>query len=166
MISKRDEIKKAIDEKLRTIKTAAGYQTNVSKVYADESEDDKIPMGIDLIESDVPAIISLAGDDMFGKDKPGDGLVHGCVYGNIELELQLWHDEVADSVMNAYVRDVFKALYAGTATGTGTSAFKALHKNLYDLRPLKVESDLNMIEANRCFTIVLLVQYTTKLWDM
>lgn len=167
-VSKRDEIKKAIDAKLRTIQTAAGYQTNVAKVFADSADDDKVPMGLDLDESEVPSIISYAGDDSFGPGKGGGGtgLVHGCVFGNFELELQLWHAEVSDSEMHAFVRDVFKALFAGTASGTVRNAFRSLHPKLYDLRPLKIEHDLNMIDGNRCFIIDLIAQYQTELYDL
>ena len=165
--SKRSEIKQAIDAKLRTIKTSAGYQTDVAKVFSDESDgDDKIPMGLELDDSQVPAILALSGDDTPGRTDPGKGLTHGCYYGNWELELQLWHREVTDDIMHAFVRDVYKALYAGGATATKNNAFKSLHPQIYDLRPLSIEHDLNMIESNRCTTCFFVVQYTAKLWDL
>lgn len=167
MTSTRGDIKNAIDAQLRTITTAAGYQTNVQKVYSDEGENnDKIPMGLQLDDFEKPAILALSGEDKFGIAQPGKGLVHGCVYGNLILELQLWHNEVTDSVMFAFVRDIFKCLYAGTATGTVRNFFKSLHPKIYDLKPLTIEPDLNMIEANRCFTVFFVVKYSTQLWDL
>jgi hypothetical protein len=167
VISTRSQIKQAIDAKLREIKTASGYQTDVSKVYSDESDgDDKIPMGLQLDDHNLPAILSLAGDDTPGRENPGRGLTHGCYYGNWELELQLWHREVTDEVMHTFVRDVYKALYAGAPAAQRNNAFKALHPKIYDVRPLSIEHDLNMIEANRCFTCFFLVQYTAELWNL
>jgi hypothetical protein len=167
-ISTRSKIKNSIDAKLREISTSIGYQTDVVKVFSDEAEnDDKIPMGLELDQAELPSIISLAGDDTPGRADPGKGLTHGCWYGNWELELQLWHEEVTDAVMHAFVRDVYKALYAGSSSGTKNNAFRSLgDKKIYDLKPLSIEHDLNMIEANRCFTCFFLVQYTSELWNL
>jgi len=154
MASKRSEIHDSFVAKLGTIKSANGYATNVQQVYADDS-----PMGLDFEEFNLPAIIMVSSDDSIEMKQQ-------CVFGNWAFELQLWHKEVSDSVMNDFVRDVYKAIFAGTASDQKNNAFKSIHPAIYNITPLPILSDLNMIEANRCYVAQFIIQYTTKLWDL
>ena len=154
MTSIRAEIGQAIATKLTQIKTANGYQTNVNAVYFD-----KIPMGIQLEPHELPSILLLSGDD-----KPE--MKNQCWFGNWEFYIQLIHDQVSDEVMDVFVRDVFKAIFAGSPTAQSESFYKQLHHRIYKVSPLSIEPDLNMIDSNRCYVIGLLVQYVTKLFDL
>lgn len=154
MTSIRAEIGSAIASKLSEITTANGYQTNVNKVYFD-----KIPMGIQLETHELPAILLLSGDD-----KPE--MKNQCWFGNWEFYIQLIHDQVDDQTMDVFVRDVFKAVFAGSSTSQTETFYRSIHHRIYQIDPLAIEPDLNMIDANRCYVIGLMVKYVTKLYDL
>lgn len=160
-MSVRDGIKTAIINKLKTIKTSVGYGTDVSKVYGADSDsfEDNIPMGLDLEEFNLPAILVITGDD-----KPE--MKQGCLYGHWHYELQLWHNDVSDEKMNVFVRDVYKCLFAGSSAAQRKNAFRSLHPNLHDITPAPIGSDLNMIDGNRCYIANFIIEYATQLWDM
>lgn len=153
-MSIRAEIGSAIAAKLGEIKTANGYGTDVKAIYFD-----KIPMGMQLEPHELPAILLLSGDD-----RPK--LKNSCLFGEWEFYIQLIHSDVADSVMDQFVRDVFKNIYAGHPTAQISAAFKSLHSAIYDIDPITIEPDLNMIDANRCYVVGLIVKYTTKLYNL
>ena len=152
--SKRALITDGLAERLRKITTANGYGTNVKKVFIDD-----IPMGLDFDEFEMPAILVISGDDKAE-------MKHQCMYGSWHHELQLWHNRVSDAVMNEFVRDVYKAIYADSPTLQRNTAFKSIHPSIYDVKPLPILSDLNMIETNRCYIVNLSIEYTAKLWDL
>jgi hypothetical protein len=154
MSSLKAQISNAVAAKLAEITTANGYGTNVQAIYYD-----KIPMGMQLEPHELPAILMLAGDD-------NPKMKNQCWFGSWEIYLQLINGDVDDSAMDQFVRDVFKNIYAGDATSQRNTAFKSLHPSIYNIEPISIEPDLNMIDANRCYVVGLLIQYTTKLYDL
>ena len=150
----RADIQAGLATRLGTITTANGYTTNVVKVFVDD-----IPMALDLDDSEVPAILVLAGGD-------NPEMKHQCYYGNWEFELQLIHNEVADSVMDQFVRDVYKAVFANSPTASINTAFRSIDPTIYNIRPLQIMTDLNMIDANRIYNTTLMVQFTTQLFNL
>lgn len=140
--------------RLKSITTANGYETNVKQVFSDN-----IPMGLDLDSFQLPAIFVIPGDDE-------TEMKHQCRHGHWQMELQLWHNEVSDATMQRFVRDVYKAIFAGSPTGQINNGFRTIDPALYDVDPGIIRSDLGMIEANRCFWITLVLHYTSKLYDM
>lgn len=148
--SLKEEIQDGLVSRLETIKASGGYDTDVIKVFSD-----KIPMAIQLDEYELPAILVVGGDD-----KPVHS--HGCIAGVWEMELQLIHNLVDDDVMHRFVRDVNKAIYADSPVATRVDAWRAIHPNLYDVNLVAIDSDLNMIEANRFFIVHFLLHYRSK----
>ncbi len=154
MASPRKEILQAIAARLATITTANGYALTVQKVYFD-----KIPMGIQLNNYQVPAIFLLDGPDSLE-------LELSCVKGNWDFRLQLWHNQVGDADMIDFVRAVYKAIYANSPTALVTDQFRSLHQKVYEFIPLSINPDLHMIDANRVTELSFLVRYRTKTFDM
>lgn len=159
MPSLREEIEQGLVQRLETIKAVNGYETDIANVFSDS-----IPMGLQLDEFELPAILVIAGDDQLER-------VQGCVRGNWNFELQLFHNDVTDSVMNRFVRDIGKAIFANSPTGQRTEAFRGpspggIHESVYDAWINNIESDLNMIEANRFYVLSLVLRYTTKIHNL
>ena len=114
----KGQISQALSSRLASITTANGYLTNVKKIYSD-----KIPMGIQLNKQQLPAIFVLDGADLIDMQM-------GVVAGNWDFRLQLWHAEVGDIAMNEFSRDVFKSIYADSASASRVDAFRGLHQNI------------------------------------
>jgi len=150
----KGQILEAIANRLTIITLANGFATGVKKIY-----NDKIPMGIQLQKQQLPAIFLLEGPDTIQ-------LEFGCMKGNWDIRMQLWHNEVGDVEMIAFVRDVLKAIYANSPTAQVLDAFRALHPNIYEFIPLSISPDLHMIEANRVTELSFEVRYRTKLFDL
>lgn len=152
--STREAINEAVITRLKKVTAANGYDTDVQAVFGDE-----IPMGLDLDEFELPAILVITGDDVAE-------MKHKCRHGRWFFELQLWHNDVADATMDRFLRDVYKCLYADSPTAERDTAFRGMHPAIYDLQPLPIDPDLGMIEANRCYVANFEVHYQTKLWNL
>ena len=150
----REEISAGLEARLATISPANGYITDTVTVYGDEST-----FGLDLELDKLPAIIIVDGDDI-------PEMTQGCYYGHWLFELQLWHRRVENSVMNQFVRDISKAIYADSPTAKRNDAFRSIHTSIYSIRPLKTETDLNMIDTNRCYMAHYEINFTTFLYDL
>ncbi len=151
----RGEILVALAERLGTITAANGYSTNVNKVYYD-----KIPMGIRLASYKLPAIFLLERLDPITNQ-------HKQLQGATEYDLQLWHnDGVGDVEMDTFVGDVFKAIYADSATAQREDQFRSLHPKLVIVRPISIAGDLNMIDANRIYEVSFSVEYRCKFYEL
>lgn len=154
MPSKKAEIQTALVDRLKTIKTNVGYAHSIVAVYEDEA-----PLGLSLAEFEVPAIIVMSGDD-------DPKMEQQCLKGSWHFELQIWNKKVTDEIMLEIVRDVYKAIFANSATAKNNKGVRSLHSAVNGITPLPIMSDLNMIEANRCYVVNIAVQYTTELWDL
>jgi hypothetical protein len=146
----RDDIEKGLTNRLKTITTANGYGTNVAKVYADD-----IPMGLDLDAHEMPAIFVLPSDEKHAME-------HQQLVAEWNFELQLLQGDVSDSKMHQFVRDVYKCIWANSAVGGVNNAFK-WQPNITHVLPVGIETDLNMIEANRLWIVTIAVHYRSKL---
>lgn len=154
-MSVKAEISQAVAARLATITTANLYSVDVKKVLVDD-----IPMGIQMVDYELPAIFLLEGVDTPTTQQ-------GCVNGQWNLILQLWHkDGVIDSVMQGFTRDVFKAIFANSAVAETNGAFRALHPKIVEFIPLRITPDLHMIEANRVVELSFNVHYRTRLYDL
>jgi len=158
MTALKTQIQQGLVDRLKTIQNVNGYDLTVEKVYFDQ-----IPMGMDLADFELPAILCIAG-----QDKPEQS--HGCMRGNWSFELQLIHGDQPDSVMDDFVRAVLKAVYANSPTAQVNTAFRGpppngIHASVYDVNLKDLWTDLNMIEANRMYGVVLGIRYETKLWN-
>lgn len=87
--------------------------------------------------------------------------------GDWEIELQLWHcGGIGDLEMNNFERDIYKAIYADSATAKTNAAFRGIHKKITKLSPDRIVADLNMIESNRVSCLFFRVEYRTPLHDL
>jgi len=73
--------------------------------------------------------------------------------------------------MDQFVRDVSKAIYANSPTAKRNDGFRGptpggIHESVYSVRTLKLETDLNMIEANRLYMSHYEINFTTFLYDL
>jgi len=153
-MSVKVQILQALATRLESITTANAYTTGVKKVYYD-----KIPMGMELNDFQLPAIFILETVDNLETEHP-------VLKGAWEISLQLWHKgNLADSIMNQFVRDVFKAIYANSPTAEINDAFR-IHPKVVELKPVSIVPDLNMIEANRIYEVNFSIRYRTKLFDL
>ncbi len=158
-MSTKNDIQQGLADRLKTITTANGYTTNVAKVLHSD-----IPMGLDLEQYNLPAVLVIAGNDV-------PVMKTQCYFGFWEFELQLWHNEVTDAVMDQYVRDVAKGIWANSPTAKRNDGFRGpspggIHESVYNVLPLEIEPDLNMIEANRCYMFHIQLQFETKLYNL
>jgi hypothetical protein len=151
--SVKAQIMQIVAERLKTITTANFYSTDVKEVYFDT-----IPMGIDLNDYQLPAIFLM--DRM-------DNIVTNFqdAENTWEFALQLWHQKVPDSTMYEFVRDVYKAIYAGSPTAETNGAFR-MHPYIVEFKPGTIVSDLQMIEANRVLDLTFTIKYRTKLYNL
>jgi hypothetical protein len=116
-------------------------------------------MGIQLNKQSLPSIFVLEVPDSID-------MQFGCMVGNWDFRLQLWHNEVGDVQMVEFSRDVLKSIFANSPTAQRVDAFRGLHPNITEVIPLSISPDLNMIEANRVTEISFVVRYRTKLFDL
>jgi len=149
----REDILTALGTRLATITNANSYTTDVKNVFFDE-----IPMGIDLQQHQVPAIFILDRADNFR-------MIHKVIEGSWEFDLQLWHNRVSDNTMNRFSGDVFKAIFANSATALVQDQFR-LTDRVFEIVPLNIASDLNMIEANRITEISFTLKYRGKPFEL
>jgi len=141
-------------DRLKTIKESNGYSFTVQKVFADD-----IPTGLSLEAYELPAILALEAQDKIK-------MQHQCLDGMWTIELQLIHGDVSDTVMMEFVRDVFKAIYANSPVAERNDAFREIHPSIYQISPLSISPDLNMIEANRFYGISLAIHYRARLYNL
>ncbi len=149
-----ERLQAGLVSRLESIKNSNGYETDLQKVFSDE-----IPMGLALDDFQMPAIFVIGGDDI-------TEMKHQCRHGHWKMELQLWHNDVSDATMQRFVRDVYKAIFANSPTATINNAFRTIDPSLYDVDGGVIRSDLNMIEANRCYWITMTLHYSSKLYDL
>lgn len=154
-MSLRNDIKVALAARLATITTANGYSTNVMSVYSDE-----IPMGLELEAQEVPAILLIAADDTMIRK------AQNVTFGEWQFAIQLVHEEVSDTIMHNFIADVSKAIFANSSTAQRLDEYRKINSAIYDMDIIKIEPDLNMIEANRFAIIHLVVRYTTQLFNL
>jgi hypothetical protein len=152
-MSIRSDILTALASRLASITSVNGYSTNVKNVYYD-----KIPMGLILNSYQLPVIFVLDALDSLS-------LAHKVMSGIWNIKLQLWHEQISDSIMQTFVRDVFKAIYANNSTAQIEDAFR-IHSSVYEILPLNIRGDLNMIEGNRIYELNFEIHYRTKLYDL
>jgi hypothetical protein len=73
--------------------------------------------------------------------------------------------------MDQFVRDVHKVIWADSPTATRNDAWRGpaptgIHESVYSVRPLKTETDLNMIEANRLYMVHIEINFSTFLHNL
>jgi hypothetical protein len=154
-MSLKADIMQAIATRLETITTSNAYSLTLQKVYYDQ-----IPMGIQLLSHNLPAMFLLDGDDRLRTE-------NGCLVGEWDFRIQLWYDaKKTDFDMMNFVRDVYKCIYANSPNAERQDGFRALHPSLVEFKPVAISPDLNMIEANRIYELSFLVHYRTKLYSL
>jgi len=149
----RAQVGVALADRLASITTANGYQYTVKSVFQD-----KMPMGLDLEEKDLPAILII---DEGGIPEHIQQVVHWAR----SYRLQIVDGEVPDTKLAELMRAIGKAVFANHPTADLTSEFR-FHERVYQVEFGPDETDLFMIEANRIATMQLVVHYRTKPFDL
>lgn len=153
-MSLKADILASVKTRLTSISEANGYSLSPKEVYVDE-----IPMGIQLNEYQLPAILLMEGVDT-------PTTQHRRVDGLMNIIIQLWHNRVGDVIMSNYVRDCFKAIYANSPTAEKEDEFRTIHPKVVEFIPLRITPDLNMIEANRVTELSFNIRYSSRLYDL
>lgn len=153
--SKKEKIQNSLITRLQKITNANGYDTNVLNVFGDE-----IPMGLDLDEFQLPAILVLNGRDILKHQQ-------GWLLGTWTMELQLIHlPSQTDNTMKRFVRDVNKVIFADDPLSKRRDAWRSFGGSPTEWRNILIEPDVNMIEANRFHIMVYEVSYHTDVTDL
>jgi len=150
----RADIEAGLAARLATITTANGYGTNVAKVFAET-----IPMGLDLDDFEMPGILVIPADESHEME-------HQQLVAQWQFEIQLIHGDVSDAVMHQFVRDVYKSIWANSGSGPVVRPAFKWQPNITHVLPGSIETDLNMIEANRLWIVTIVVHYRSKLTDI
>jgi hypothetical protein len=154
MAGVKSQIQSDLAARLRTVTTANGYSTDIQNVFEDD-----IPMGMDLMSHEVPAVLILNG-----KDTPKHE--HQWIQGNWLIHLQLIHRPgETDETMKCFVGDVNKAIFADSPTLKRNDKFRSLGKST-QWHLVLVDPDVNMIDVNRFTEIVYEVQYHCHLTEI
>jgi hypothetical protein len=149
-VSKKGDIFTSLATAIATVTTANGYDTNIIKVFADQ-----IPMGLDLDDYELPAVLVIAGPDKIKHE-------HQCIRGAWFIDLQLIHraDATSQDMLN-FCRDINKAIYANSPTATRTDAWRIWNGKPFNVLTVNIEPDLNLIEGNRFAIMTHLIEYHT-----
>lgn len=150
----RAQILENMATRLDTIKQANGYGLDVYQVFYDE-----IPMGIQIQDDFLPAIVLIDSIESMRMEQNN-------AIGTWELELQLWQTRVGDLEMNEYVRNVIKCIFANSPTAESVQGVRQLHPNVRQVRVISITPDLNLIEANRVYSVTLQVEYKAKIFNL
>ena len=154
MTTTRTAIMQGLASRLATVTAAAGYTTDVKKVYNDD-----IPLGSSLNDYQLPAILLIEAGDNPAMD-------FKQFKGEWTVSLQLWSGQAVDSAMHQFVADVFKAIYANSPVAQDEGAFRSIHPKLVEIIPARIAPDLNMIEGNRVYEVSFVIRYRTELWNL
>ena len=149
---KRTEVLNALAARLNTIQAANGYTLSVKKVYYDD-----IPLGIELADHEVPAILLL--DKECRLDHAFSDLSAQWFF-----ELQLIHGQVPDSTMLDFTRQVCKAIFANSPNAENNAGIR-IHPLVYDIHLLGAFGDLHTIDANRFAILEIVLFCSFKPWD-
>lgn len=134
--------------RLAKIKTVNGYTTNVNNILYD-----KIPMGLELEDHELPAILLLLGSLNIQR-------MVGCNENTANFEIQLiLPADASDEEMIQFASDVYKVIYSDDPVVTNINGIRTIHPAIFDIKSDNIEFDLNMIEANRFAMITLQVMF-------
>lgn len=155
MTSIRSEVGLGLKARLETITTANLYPIGVKKVFYD-----KIPLGLELLPEDLPALFLL--DDGASMQH-----LHGLIEVARAFRVQIVDNEDAtDDRMNELIRLVSKAIWANSPTAQVQDAFRSIHERIYQVEMDADETDLHMIEGNRIASVQMIVHYRTRPYDL
>jgi hypothetical protein len=144
--------------RLQTITETNGYALTIKNVFAD-LDGSGIPMGLNLEEHEIPAILLWDGDDPLEEK-------HQVYEGSWEIMMQLINTRVSDIDMMAFGNAVRRAIYANSPTAQRNDAWRAIHPSIIQFIPLKISTDLNMIEANRIQMLEFMVKYRARPYEI
>lgn len=154
MSSIRSEVGLALKARLSKVTTANGYTSNIKKVYYD-----KIPMGLELESSDLPAFFLL-------DDGAGMAHLHGLVDVSRVFRVQVVdREDASDDTMNEHLRNIGKVIWADSPTAEVQDQYR-FHERVYQVEMDADDTDLHMIEGNRIASVQMIVHYRTRPYDL
>ena len=155
-MSLRKEILYAFAERLRTITVANGYPLDLGTVFG---VDKKTPLSLNLEPHEMPAIIVI--DEV---DDPQDE--KGMVDSAWAVRLQLIDSgEKMDGEMLDLCEIVGRCLISNSFTAEVIDGWRSMHPRIYRLQRGRIDSDLNMIEANRIYSMQWTIHYRAKQFE-
>ena len=153
--SRKALIQASLRDRIATVTSANGYDTDIQKVFMDE-----IPMGLDLDLYELPAALVISGKDTLTHQQ-------GWLVGKWVIEVQLIHNgTVGDTIMNNAARDIAKAVYANSPTVRRADAWRVFEGQPTAVWIREIQPDLNMIDANRFICSTYEVEYHTHPTDL
>ncbi len=130
----------ALQARLETITTAAGYTNNVKSVHLNYSEPTLNTSAVDL------PLIEIINDSETYEHNAGSSY-----WADTVVSLYIVAEKsFTDIQMEDLLSDIRKALYGGTSDATGNSGMR-LGGAVDSLHLLDTHTDLNMIETNRAW---------------
>ena len=148
------DITDALAARLATIKQTAGYALDITQVFHPLNSGEFQPMGMDLQDHQMPAIILYQGPV---KVDPQHHLntMHGLYY------LELIRPWVPDKQMWDMVAAVGKAVWGGSVSATENTNFR-FHPNVVEPQMQDIVPDFGMLQGHRIWVVVLAVSYRVR----
>lgn len=137
-----EDILTALQTRLRTIKTAAGYLNDVKQVVMDSSM-----INLQVAERDLPLIEIINGPETYQHQ------VGSSYWATTEVILQITAPKAyTDGKMERILRDVRRCLFGGTSNGSGNTGM-TLGGLVQNLELVDCQPDLNLIQSNRIYML-------------
>lgn len=149
----RSQVGLAFKARLEKVTEDNGYDHTIKAVYYD-----KIPMGLELLDHQLPALFLL-----------DEGANHTHEHQTMDIavsyRIQLVHGQVTDQVLQEIQRAIARVIFADSPVIDRTDQYR-IHTRVYQIEMVDDETDLHMIEANRIATMRFIVHYRTKPYDL
>lgn len=144
----------ALQGRLATITAANGYATDVQKIFYPLGVGETQPMGADIPEHQMPAVIMYAGPAPFNPE-------HHLVSVHAQVYLELVNKWVPDAEMWTFVADVGKAIFGGSSGATENGAYR-FHPAVAEPKITEVVPDFGMLPAHRIWVVALVIHYRVR----
>lgn len=144
--SRGAKILEALEARLKTLTSANGYLTNVRTVRGTKSE-----MDISTASRDLPSIEIINNDETYNH-------LASAMYESQQSVILLLVAEKSwtDQQMEDFKSDIRKCLFGGSSSASGNTGV-TLGGVCTSLYLVSSKSDLNLVDANRIYTLTIAV---------
>ena len=154
MSSTSADIADALATRLAHIKTASGYGVDIVKVFHPLGNQDYQPMGANLAEADMPAVIMYQGPVTVVPE-------HSLNNMQATFYLEIVNPFCGDNIMWGLVNALGKAVFADNPTADSNIAYR-FHPSVYEVKVAEIIPDFGMLTGHRIWVVVLLVSYRVR----
>jgi len=148
------DLTQALIARLATIKQAAGYVTDIKKVFYPLGTAQYQPMGGDMAPHEMPGLIVYQGPVQV---EPQHSLNNMIATYYVEI-VREW---CPDSDMWDAVSDIGKAVFGGSSTATENTSYR-FHPSVVEPKIESITPDFGMLTGHRIWVVVLLVHYRAR----